>query len=95
VRQARNRDRQHSLTVEEYFAERKDNIGTWPSYPLGEQCFHLDIPHDVIAHPDLQLMKTCVSELVTLQNVSRHRHGRPRDGLPRPALPCLPAARAR
>ncbi|KAI0121702.1 terpenoid synthase [Xylariales sp. AK1849] len=68
IRQARNRSRRTILAPEAYILERRDNIGTWPSYPLGEQCWNLDIPHEAAEHPFLETMRGCVSELVTLQN---------------------------
>jgi hypothetical protein len=64
-----NRSRQCILEPEEYIMERRDNIGTWPSYPIGEHCWELDIPHEIAEHPFLETMRGCVSELVTLQNV--------------------------
>lgn len=70
VRQAANRDRKHILHPEEYLAERVDNIGILPCYAIGEQCAKLEIPRECMEHPILEEMRTCVSHIVTLTNVS-------------------------
>ena len=69
VRQAANRDRKRILHPEEYLAERVNNIGAWPCYAIGEHCAGLNIPHECMEHPNLELMRTCVSHLVALTNV--------------------------
>lgn len=70
VQQAKHRDTRHICTPEEYLVARHNNIGTLPCFVLAEQCWGLDIPHEIMEHPDLQKLRIGATEMIALINVS-------------------------
>ncbi|KAI0089631.1 isoprenoid synthase domain-containing protein [Irpex rosettiformis] len=66
VIQAGDRDQNRIRTAEEYFETRSNNIGTRPSFAIGE--LHLSIPDYVFYHPTIKELEFLSSCLVALDN---------------------------
>ena len=67
VDQAADRDNDRMRTVEEYLANRRENIGARPSYVPME--LGMDFPDDVFYHPVIVELSYDIAELIILDNV--------------------------
>jgi Delta6-protoilludene synthase len=67
VIQARDRDDNKHRTVDEYLANRRQNIGARPSYVPGE--LHLNLPDEAFYHPIIKEMEYLIADLIILDNV--------------------------
>ncbi|PPQ98466.1 hypothetical protein CVT26_013867 [Gymnopilus dilepis] len=66
VDQAADRDNDRMRTVEEYLANRRENIGARPSYVPME--LGMDFPDDVFYHPVIVELSYDIAELIILDN---------------------------
>ncbi|KAG6833851.1 hypothetical protein H0H87_011785 [Tephrocybe sp. NHM501043] len=58
----------HELTLDAYMDTRRDSIGLRPFLDLGRWIQGLDIPHEVLIHPDIAKMEEQTIDLVSLAN---------------------------
>ena len=70
VLQAERRGLSYICTIDEYFAARRDNIGTMPSFAFTEVCLELDIPHEVMNQPIIAALEQDVTDMIIIGNVS-------------------------
>lgn len=66
VLQAADRDCDAEHTVQTYLAQRRDNIGSYPSYAVLELA--LDIPDDVFYHPAMNELSLYATEMLIIDN---------------------------
>ncbi len=66
IDQAEHRDNNTILTVEGYLMSRRNNVGIFPCYFVGELL--LSIPDEVFHHPAIQALGLLIADLVALDN---------------------------
>ena len=67
VVQATDRDNKYLRTVEEYFETRRHNIGTTPTFAIGEA--HLNLPDEAFYHPIIKKLELLTADMIILDNV--------------------------
>ena len=69
VEQARDREEGKTRSLEEYWSLRPLTGAMYPSFDLADLI--VGLPEDVIEHPLIQSLRSIISDLVLLNNVSR------------------------
>ena len=67
VVQAEDRDNTYLRTVDEYFETRRHNIGSMPSFAIGEA--HLNLPDEAFNHPVVRKLQELITYILILDNV--------------------------
>jgi hypothetical protein len=67
VKQAEDRDNRKILSIDEYLATRRQNIGIRPSFVPGE--LHLTLPDAAFYHPVVKELEYLVADLIIIDNV--------------------------
>ena len=70
VQQAADRDNNTIRTIDQYLANRRENIGARPSYVPME--LDLDLTDDIFYHPVMTELAYYIAELIILDNVSAY-----------------------
>lgn len=73
AQEAEDRERGHIRNTKDYLALRRVTIGVRPSFDfflLSE-----DLPDSVLAHPHIERLVICGTDLILLENVSDHVRG--------------------
>ena len=68
VQEAGDRSSNHIRDVESYFKIRRDNIAVKPMFVLLE--LDLDLPDEVMEHPDIEGLTSYAVDMIILSNVS-------------------------
>ena len=68
VAQAEDRGNRTELSVREYLALRREDVGGRPAFVLG--VLHLSIPNEAFNHPVIKELENAILDLIIVDNVS-------------------------
>ena len=68
VAQAEDRGNRTELSVREYLARRREDVGGPPSFVVG--VLHLSIPNEAFNHPVIKELENAILDLIIVDNVS-------------------------
>ncbi|KAG6863721.1 hypothetical protein C0993_010538, partial [Termitomyces sp. T159_Od127] len=62
------------MTLEKYMRIRRDTIGARQLFDLGRWIYEIDVPCEVLTHPNIVKIEDLFVDLVSLANVGHHTY---------------------